>query len=125
MTKHLSLCRISLLPAIEYKKLRLMVMHLFQRRESVDAVRKLLERSQNAEGAPAVLILEHLTYRQKQYLLRDHIPFVMEGKQIYLPFMAVSLQERGDGERQETTTMLPSAQLLLYYILLTMGAASY
>ena len=83
--------------------------------DSVDAVRKHLERIQKAEGVPAILILDHLTYRQKQYLLRDHIPFVVEGKQIYLPFMAVYLQERGDGERQEKTAMLPSAQLLLLY----------
>ena len=83
--------------------------------DSVDAVKKHLERIQKVEGVPAVLILDHLTYRQKQYLLRDHIPFVVEGKQIYLPFMAVYLQERGDGERQEKTTMLPSAQLLLLY----------
>lgn len=85
--------------------------------DSVDAVKKHLDRIQKVEGVPAVLILDRLTYRQKQYLLRDHIPFVVEGKQIYLPFMAVYLQERGDGERQEITTMLPSAQvLLLYYI---------
>ena len=83
--------------------------------DSIEAVKKHLERIQKAEGAPAVLILDHLTYRQKQYLLRDHIPFVVEGKQIYLPFMAVYLQERGDGERQETASILPSAQLLLLY----------
>ena len=83
--------------------------------DPVDAVKKHLERIKKVEGAPAVLILDRLTYRQKQYLLRDHIPFVVEEKQIYLPFMAVYLQERGDGERREITAMLPSAQLLLLY----------
>ena len=83
--------------------------------DPVDAVKKHMERIQKVEGAPAVLILDRLTYRQKQYLLRDHIPFVVEEKQIYLPFMAVYLQERGDGERREITAMLPSAQLLLLY----------
>ena len=83
--------------------------------DSIDAVKKHLERVQKIVGTPAVLVLDHLTYRQKQYLLRDHIPFVVEEKQIYLPFMAVYLQERGDGERQEKTSMLPSAQLLLLY----------
>ena len=53
--------------------------------ESVNAVKKHVERIEKAQGAPAVLVLEHLTYRQKEYLLRDHIPFVVEGKQIYLP----------------------------------------
>ena len=41
----------------------------------------------------------------------------MEGKQIYLPFMAVYLQERGDGEKTGGKKILPSAQVLfLYYI---------
>lgn len=81
--------------------------------EAVSAVKKHLERIVNSADAPAVLILEHLTYRQKEYLLRDHISFIVEGKQIYLPFMALYLQERGDSEKTDRTTMLPSAQLLL------------
>ncbi len=85
--------------------------------EAVSAIKKHIDRVQRTEGVPVVLVLTKLTYRQKEYLLRDHIPFIVEGKQIYLPFMAVYLQERGDGERQETETMLPSAQmLLLHYI---------
>nr|MBQ4455481.1 MarR family transcriptional regulator [Clostridia bacterium] len=83
--------------------------------ESVDVVKKHIGRISRAEGAPAVLVLDHLTHRQKEYLLRDHIPFVVDGKQIYLPFMAVYLQERGDREQAEMTALLPSAQLLLLY----------
>lgn len=83
--------------------------------EAVSSVKKHLEKIEKAEGIPAILIPERLTYRQKEYLLRDHIPFVVDGKQIYLPFMAVYLQERGDGERQEQNEILPSAQLLLLY----------
>ena len=83
--------------------------------ESVNVVKKHIDRISRAIGAPAVLVLDHLTYRQKEYLLRDRIPFVVDGKQIYLPFMAVYLQERGDGEQTEMTALLPSAQLLLLY----------
>lgn len=83
--------------------------------ESVNAVKKHVERIERAQGAPAVLVLDHLPYRQKEYLLRDHIPFVVEGKQIYLPFMAVYLQERSDSETKEADIMLPSAQLLLLH----------
>ncbi|MCD7956624.1 MAG: MarR family transcriptional regulator [Lachnospiraceae bacterium] len=64
---------------------------------------------------PAVLVPESLTYRQKEYLLRERIPFIVDGKQIYLPFMAVYLQERCNGERPDVEAMLPSAQLLLLY----------
>ncbi len=85
--------------------------------EAIDVIKKHLKRIQSAMEASAILVLDHLTYRQKQYLLRDHIPFVVDGKQIYLPFMAVYLQQRADSERPEITEILPSAQLLfLYYV---------
>lgn len=83
--------------------------------ESVNAVKKHLARIEQAGNAQAVLVPKTLTYRQKEYLLRDRIPFIVEGKQIYLPFMAVYLQERCDGEKKELAGMLPSAQLLLLY----------
>lgn len=85
--------------------------------DAINVVKKHLERIERTENAPAVLVFDRLTSRQKEYLLRDHVPFVVDGKQIYLPFMAVYLQERGDREKPENTKILPSAQiLLLYYI---------
>lgn len=83
--------------------------------ETVSAIKKHLDRIERIGEAPAVLVPDHLTYRQKEYLLREHIPFIVDGKQIYLPFMAVYLQERGDSEKIGETDMLPSAQLLLLY----------
>ena len=85
--------------------------------DSVNAIKKHLERVQRIAGAPAILVPDHLTYRQREYILRDHIPFIVDGKQIYLPFMAVYLQERCDSERLEITSILPSAQLLLLYFI--------
>ena len=85
--------------------------------EAISAIKKHLETIREVQGAPAVLVPDHLTYRQKEYLLRDRIPFIVEGRQIYLPFMAVYLQERGDAEAQEIKTVLPSAQLLLLYFI--------
>ncbi|MBR1390495.1 MAG: MarR family transcriptional regulator [Lachnospiraceae bacterium] len=85
--------------------------------DAVNAIKKHIDRVKKTENVPVVLVLNRLSYRQKEYLLRDHIPFIVEEKQIYLPFMAVYLQERGDGERQETEVMLPSAQLLLLHFI--------
>lgn len=83
--------------------------------EAINTVKKHLERIEHEIGAVAVLKPQRLTYRQKEYLLREHISFVVDGKQIYLPFMAVYLQERSDSEKTVRTDMLPSAQLLLLY----------
>lgn len=83
--------------------------------EAVSAIKKHLDRIARTGEAQTVLVPDHLTYRQKEYLLRERIPFIVDGKQIYLPFMAIYLQERGDGEKIDKADMLPSAQLLLLY----------
>ena len=83
--------------------------------ETFNAVKKHLARIEHETGANTVLLPERLTYRQKEYLLREHIPFVVDGKQIYLPFMAVYLQQRCDAEKPMYDNILPSAQLLLLY----------
>ena len=85
--------------------------------ESINAVKKQLNTIEEVVDAPLVLILNHLEYRQREYLLRDHIPFIVEGKQIYLPFMAIYMQERFDAERKEISKLLPSAQLLFLYFI--------
>lgn len=85
--------------------------------DPISSVKKHIERIGNAAKLPAVLILENVQYRQKEALLQNHIPFVVDGKQIYLPFLAVYLQERCDGPVQKTEKLLPSAQLLLLYFI--------
>ena len=72
---------------------------------------------QNVENLPVVLVLKEITWRQKEYLIRERIPFVVENKQIYLPFMALYLQERCSAEKQQYEEILPSAQLLLLYFI--------
>ncbi len=83
--------------------------------DTVSAIKKQFDRIENTEGAPVVLVPERLSYRQKEYLLREHIPFIVDGRQIYLPFMAIYLQEKNDAEKKEIMSMLPSAQLLLLF----------
>ena len=48
-----------------------------------------------------MLVLRELSFRQKEYLIREKIPFIVDGKQIYLPFMAVYLQERCSAEKND------------------------
>lgn len=81
----------------------------------VSTVKDHLKRIEKNQEAPAVLVLDRLTHRQRDYLLRARIPFVVDGKQIYLPFMGAYLMERCDSEKKETGDMLPSAQLLLLH----------
>ena len=85
--------------------------------EQIGTLRKHIVHIQNVENLPVVLVLKEITWRQKEYLIRERIPFVVENKQIYLPFMALYLQERCSAEKQQYEEILPSAQLLLLYFI--------
>lgn len=85
--------------------------------EQIAILKKHISRIQEVLDMPCVLVMKELTYRQKEYLIREKIPFVVDGKQIYLPFMAVYLQERCSGERVQHKGILPSAQMLLLYFI--------
>ena len=78
-------------------------------------LKKHIARIQKNENLPVVLVLKELSFRRKGYLIREKIPFVADGKQIYLPFMAVYLQERCSAEKIPREEILPSAQMLLLH----------
>ena len=85
--------------------------------DAISAVRKHIERIRSSVGVPAILVPNRLNYRQREYLLRDRIPFIVDARQIYLPFMAIYLQEKYDGEKSLREEILPSAQLLFLYFI--------
>ena len=85
--------------------------------EQIEVLKKHIARIQKNENLSVVLVLEKITFRQKEYLIRERIPFIVEGKQIYLPFMAVYLQERCSAEKMQREEILPSAQMLLLYFI--------
>ena len=78
--------------------------------EQIEVLKKHIARIQKNENLPVVLVLRELSFRQKEYLIREKIPFIVDGKQIYLPFMAAYLQERCDAEKSDREEILPSAR---------------
>ena len=85
--------------------------------EQIEVLKKHIARIQKNENLPVVLVLKELSFRQKEYLIREKIPFIVDGKQIYLPFMAVYLQERCSAEKKTREEILPSAQMLLLHFI--------
>ena len=85
--------------------------------EQIETLKKHIVRIPQSEDLPVVLIPEQITSRQKEYLIREKIPFVVEDKQIYLPFMAVYLQERCSAEKFLREELLPSAQMLFLHFI--------
>ena len=82
--------------------------------EQIEVLKKHIARIQKNENLPVVLVLKELSFRQKEYLIREKIPFIVDGKQIYLPFMAVYLQERCSAEKKTREEILPSEKAFTY-----------
>jgi DNA-binding MarR family transcriptional regulator len=83
--------------------------------DQTSAIKKHAQKLQSIEKIPVVLALTRVTARQRQNLIDAGIPFVVENKQCYLPFMGVALTEKCDIEEKKVPKLLPSAQLLLFY----------
>ncbi len=69
---------------------------------------------------PVVLELPALSRQRKSSLIAEKIPFVVPGKQLYLPFLGAILSERNDVEAapEPIDKLLPSAQMLLFAFIL-------
>lgn len=85
--------------------------------ESVDAIEAHITSIRKVNDIPVVLILEKMSYRYRERLLKRNIPFVVEGRQIYLPFLGTYLQSRCDDTVAISADELaPAAQVLFLYL---------
>ena len=69
---------------------------------------------------PIVVELEEISSYRKTAFIEGRIPFVVPGRQLYLPFIGVVQRERGDAEPSDASLekLIPSAQMLLFYLIL-------
>jgi hypothetical protein len=82
---------------------------------TVTAVKKHFRRLNEEWSGPVALELPRLTRQRKQTFIAEKIPFIVPGKQLFLPFWGALLQERYDSERASAADKLqPSAQMLLF-----------
>lgn len=79
---------------------------------NVKAVKKHLEKMQSLSGCFVSLMLNDISEKRKKSFLENHIPFVVTNNQIYLPFMAIYLQEKNKTIIEEVSQLTPAAQLV-------------
>lgn len=82
--------------------------------EAISSVKKHLSLIGSKIDFPVVLVLTWCTSRQRKTLIENHMPFIVEDSQIYLPFMGVLLHERFKTQQQVTKQFSPSAQQVLF-----------
>ncbi len=90
---------------------------------TVGAVKKHIKRLNAVTRYPIVFELNHITRQRKKSFIEAKIPFVVPGKQIYLPFLGMLLTEKCDGAQHMLAAdkLQPSAQMLLFAFLLGKG----
>lgn len=79
---------------------------------NVKALKKHLEKMQSLSGCFVSLLLNDISEIRKKSFLENHIPFVVTNNQIYLPFMAIYLQEKNKTKIEAVSQLTPAAQLV-------------
>ena len=79
---------------------------------NVKAVKKHLEKMQSLSGCFVSLLLNDISETRKKSFLENHISFVVTNNQIYLPFMAIYLQEKNKTKIEAVSQLTPAAQLV-------------
>ena len=83
----------------------------------INTLKKHLSAIQKQCNMPIVLELDTLTRQKRKSFIENKISFVVENKQIYLPFLGIALQESFNSEISSvanTEDLLPSAQMILF-----------
>ena len=82
----------------------------------INTLKKHLTAIQKFTNMPIVVELDNITRQKRKSLIENKIPFVVTGKQIYLPFLGIALQEKFDNNASilHQEKLLPSAQMLLF-----------
>ncbi len=87
--------------------------------DTINAIKKHISRLGGIISCPVVFELSEITRQRKKSFIDARIPFVVAGKQIYLPFMGMLLWEKCDREHNLTipNRLQPSSQMLLFAFL--------
>jgi DNA-binding MarR family transcriptional regulator len=81
---------------------------------TIPAVKKHLGIIAEQTDLIPVLDAPALNAKQRKALIAARIPFVVDGNQLYLPFLGAALQERYVNPPQKIETLSPTAQLALF-----------
>lgn len=81
----------------------------------IGSLKKQIRRIQMEEALPVVFVFESMDSYHRDAFIYAHLPFIVAGSQLYLPFMGLYLQEKYMREIKTSDTFQPFTQLLLFY----------
>ena len=74
-----------------------------------------MKKISSAKNLPVVYHPRSLTYSKMKGLLQQKVPFIVDGKQTYLPFLGTFLQAIGDERNKNVRFSLPAQLLTMMY----------
>ena len=78
-------------------------------------IRKHMEQLRKAWPDEVIYVREQMTGYNRNRLVRNQVPFVVPGNQLYLPVLAIDLREHFITKRAELKKLSPSAQVLVLH----------
>ena len=87
----------------------------FEDSTQVSILMKRADLVRQAVNRPCILILTSLDSMNRRQLIHNKVPFIIPGKQLYLPFLGILLSDRGMGKKKKVQSLSPSSQFLLLY----------
>lgn len=98
-----------------FDKQRVFLLYPKSELDQVSTIKKHIQKLQGFDKIPVVLVLSRITARQRLGMIEGGIPFIVENKQCYLPFLGTVLTERCGVVAEPVEMLSPSAQMLLFY----------
>lgn len=86
--------------------------------ETPATIRKHLAQAKEKAGRTVVYVRDGVTSYNRRRLIEHRIPFIVPGRQMYLPPLGLDLRERFDQKRRPGDAIGPSTQAILIHILL-------
>ena len=82
---------------------------------TTERLRKHLDTIRAAFNTNTVAVISQLEAYKRLRLIEKKIPFIIPGKQMYLPNLLIDLKEFGTKPKEQPQAMQPATQLLLLY----------
>lgn len=95
-----------------------------EERETPAAIRKHMEAVRRGQVAPVIYVAAEVTSYERQRLIEQRVPFVVPGRQMYLPTLGIDLREHFAPARRKPKRLGAVAQVLVLREILQPGFAA-
>jgi len=96
----------------------IVLMFVNQGETTVDRIRNHTDIVQEVWNRPVVVVFDNIESYTRKRLIEKKVPFIIPGKQMYLPDLLIDLKEYANVQPEPTGVLQPAAQFLLLYHLL-------